>query len=197
MQPSASDFAQKQFNSGGGRRTPDVVRQAFFGRSHCPHGSNSYHHRVHCQPLFRLGFQIVIGRTFGELVRERRLSEIDEVTRKPLTQARLTELINSISPEPISRSWVREVEAGRIRNPRPSVVLALSQVLRIESPQALMALGFPTAIQPLREDERDLLAAYRSIRDDDDRYAALRAVQGIAGLRPPQPRTRPDGHPDN
>ena len=60
-----------------------------------------------------------------------------------LTQSQLAERVSRLSPIPLSRSYVSDLEAGR-KNPRRHVVVQLAGILRVEPEELILDSTPPT-----------------------------------------------------
>jgi hypothetical protein len=134
------------------------------------------------------------GAAFGELQKSRREQTIDPTTGRAYTQQRLADVLSEMIGQPVSRSRVAAVEAGDVATPDVAYVNALVRVLPITGLEAAQAIGYDVEAQALREDERELLAAFRRLRADprmqETALAVVRALP-VGPLREPNtPRRR-------
>ena len=124
---------------------------------------------------------------FGKLLRSRRQSSEDPTTGKPWTQGRLADQMGTFVGESVSRSLVAGWERGEGETIAPKYINALTRILPITPMEALQALGYEAESVPLREDEREVLAAYRRLRSwpllQEGGLAALKALQPRQGGR--------------
>lgn len=99
----------------------------------------------------------VASRTFGQWLGQKRRETIDPTTGRAFTQARVAELLD------VSTSKVAGWEQDEIKSISPDDAHRLAEILQVSEVQILQAVGFKADPLPLKDDERDLLEAYRRL----------------------------------
>lgn len=131
----------------------------------------------------------MVDNRFGRLLKSRRLDATDPTTGRAYTRKRLAGLLEDELGESVSASlvagWESESanEKNRIAVPKPKHVNALAKVLpNISVLEMVEAIGYEVERSGLRDDERELLAAFRRLQPSQ-RPGAVRLIRAL-----PEPR---------
>jgi hypothetical protein len=129
---------------------------------------------------------------YGELQKSRREQTIDPTTGRTYTQSGLAGAASAIANETYTRSMVASIEAGKVVTPEARYINAVVRLGLMTGIEAVQAIGYEIEAPSLRDDERDLLAAYRRLRDDPHMQAtALAVVRAMPAGRHPGAGTSP------